>query len=115
MPDWIGKRIETTGQGTDPDMQTAQGKLRAARAAELDAKRRLVEQVYGLSISSTTTVRDFVTENDEIAAQVDAVLAGAVAGRTVFDGNIATVKVSLAATDVWSVVHSQMLIVERRG
>lgn len=115
MPDWIAKRIETTGQGTDPEMNTAQGKLRAARAAELDAKRRLVEQVYGLSISSTTTVRDFVTENDEIETQVDAMLAGAVAGRTVFDGNIATVKVSLAATDVWSVVHSQMLIIERRG
>ena len=115
MPDWIAKRIETTGQGTDPEIQTAQGKLRAARAAELDAKRRLVEQVYGLSISSTTTVRDFVTENDEIATQVDAMLAGAVVGRATFEGDIATVKVSLAATNVWSVVHQHMLIVERRG
>lgn len=115
MPDWIANRIETTGQGTDPDMQTAQGKLRAARAAELDAKRRLVEQVYGLSISSNTNVRDFITEHDEIETQVNAVLAGAVAGRTSFEGNIATVKVSLAATDVWSVVHQHMLIVQRRG
>lgn len=115
MPDWIAKPIETTGQGTDPEIQTAQGKLRAARAAELDAKRKLVEQVYGLSISSTTTVRDFVTENDEIATQVDAMLAGAVVDRAIFEGDIATVKVSLAATSVWTVVHQHMLIVERRG
>ena len=115
VPDWMAKRIETTGQGTDPEIQTAQGKLRAARAAELDAKRRLAEQVYGLSISSNTSVRDFITENDEIATQVSAVLAGSVTGRPTFSGDIATVKVSLAAADVWSVVHQHMLIVQRRG
>lgn len=115
MPDWTGTRIETTGQGTDPEIQTAQGKLRAARAAELDAQRKLVERVYGLSISSTTTVRDFIAENDDIVTQVDAVLTGAVSGQATFDGDVATVKVSLAAASVWSVVHSQILIVERRG
>ena len=73
--DQFGGNFRAGAQGTDPDMQTAQGKLRAARAAELDAKRRLVEQVYGLSLSSTTTVRDFVTENDEIETQVNALLA----------------------------------------
>ena len=59
-----------------PDGLLALGRAdQAARAAELDAKRKLVEQVYGLQISSNTSVRDFVTEYDEISAQVSALLA----------------------------------------
>ena len=115
MPDWMGRKITASGQGTDPEITTAQGKLRAARAAELDAKRRLVEQIYGLTLTSTTTVRDFVTEHDEIATQVDAVVTGAVVEPAQYQGDIATVSVSIAAADVWSVVHQHMLIVERRG
>ena len=82
---------------------------------ELDAMRKLAEQVYGLQISSTTTVRDFVTEYDEISSQVQAVLVGAVAGQPVFRGGVAEVTVSMPAAEVWSVVHQHMLIVERRG
>jgi len=115
VPAWFGERIKATGQGTDMEIQSAQGKLRAARAAELDAMRRLAEQIYGLTISSNTTVRDFVTQNDEIATQVEAVLAGAVADEPTFSENKASVTVSIPAADVWSVVHQQILITERRG
>ncbi|MGB2984566.1 MAG: hypothetical protein WBE26_01675 [Phycisphaerae bacterium] len=115
MPAWFGERVRVTGQGTDPQIHTAQGKLRAARAAELDAMRKLAEQVYGLTISSNTTVRDFVTDNDRIATQVEAVLAAAVTEEPVFSGDIASVTVSMPVADVWSVVHQQMLIIERRG
>ncbi|UCE61083.1 MAG: hypothetical protein JSU63_04900 [Phycisphaerales bacterium] len=115
VPDWMSRKLEATGLGTDPDIQSAQGRLKAARAAELDAKRKLVEQVYGLQISSNTSVRDFVTEYDEISAQVSAVLANAVAGAASFEGGVATVTVSLPAADVWTVVHQHMLIIERRG
>jgi len=38
----------------------------AYRAAELDARRKLAEQIDGLIIRSETSVRDFVAENDEI-------------------------------------------------
>jgi hypothetical protein len=115
MPDWLGRRIKATGQGTDPDINTAQGKLRAARAAQLDAMRNLAEQIYGLTISAETTVRDFVTENDEIDAHVDAVLAGAVSEEPVFSGDVATITVSLPAGDVWSVLHQHILVIGRRG
>ena len=115
MPAWMGQRVTATGQATDPDISTAQGKLRAARAAELDAMRKLAEQIYGLEISSSTTVRDFVTEYDEIAGEVDAVLAGAVPDEPTFTSDMATVTVSMPAAEVWSVVHQHMLIVERRG
>jgi hypothetical protein len=115
MPDWMNQHLAATGQGTDPDMSRAQGKLKAARAAELDAKRKLAERIYGLQISSSTSVRDFVTEYDEIVSQVDAVLANAVASTPVYEANVATVTVSIPAAEVWTVVHQHMLIVKRRG
>ncbi len=115
MPAWFGERLNATGEATDAEIHTAQGKLRAARAAELDAMRRLAEQVYGLTISSDSTVREFVTEYDEIVTQVEAVLAGAVGEGPVFSGEIARVTVSLPAAEVWSVVHQHMLVVKRRG
>ena len=77
--------------------------------------RRLAEQIYGLTVSSNTTVRDFVAQNDEIAAQVEAVLAGAVADEPTFTADSASITVSIPAADVWSVVHQQILITERRG
>ncbi|RKY17710.1 MAG: hypothetical protein DRP63_03240, partial [Planctomycetota bacterium] len=46
----------------------AKEKLLARRAAELDAYRKLAEYIKGLRISSSTTVKDFVTESDEINA-----------------------------------------------
>jgi hypothetical protein len=115
MPDWLGERIEAIGQGTDPAIDTAQGKLKAARAAALDALRKLGEQVYGLNVESTTTVADFVTQNDQIRTQMDAVIRGAVTDPASFEADVATVRASIPAADVWSVVHEQMTIVKRRG
>ena len=115
QPEWTAKMIDATGQGTDPAMATAQGKLKAARAAELDALRKLAEQIYGLQIQSGTTVRDFVAQHDEIQTQVQAVMAGAVAGEPIFEAVFARVTVTIPAADVWRVVHSHIEIVQRRG
>ena len=115
MPDWIGERIAATGEGTDSEMQTAQGKLRAARAAQLDALRKIAEQIRGLKIESSTTVADFVTLHDEISAQVDAIISGALADPPIYSSDVARVKVSVPASDVWRVVHTHMKIVDRRG
>jgi len=112
MPDWITEVIRATGNGTDPALETPQGKLKAARAAELDAKRKLAEQIAGLHIDSDTLVRDFVTEYDQISTQVNAVLVGAVIESTKWDADMAEVTVSVPARDVWRVIHSQMVIVQ---
>ncbi len=114
-PAWMAKSIDATGQGTDPAIDTAQGKLKAARVAYADAMRKLAEQIYGLQIQSGTTVKDFITQHDEIRTQVDAVLAGAVSGEASFTDGMASVTVSILAADVWSVVHEHMKIVQRRG
>lgn len=55
----------------------AQERLKAKRAAEIDAYRQLIERIYGLQLDSDTSVRDFVTERDEIDAEAQAFLRGA--------------------------------------
>ena len=51
-------------------------RLKAKRAAELDAYRKLLERVYGLEIDADTTVRDFITTNDRIRTTAEGVLKG---------------------------------------
>ena len=114
IPDWASSKITVSGEGTDPAIDTPQGKLKAARAAELDAKRRLAEHVFGLRISSDTLVKDFVTEYDNITSQVDAVLIGAMVDRTEWTGGTARVTVSLPGMEVWSVFQQQLTIIKRR-
>ncbi len=115
-PSWMATRIEVYGEGTDPQIgSSAQGRLKAARAATIDGYRKLAENVYGLSINSSTTVRDFILEYDDISTQLDAVIRGATSDEAVFESGIARVKVSMPAAEVWTVVHQQKLIISRRG
>ena len=51
-------------------------RLKAKRAAEVDAYRKLLERIYGLQISSDTRVRDFVTESDDIRTFVEGEIKG---------------------------------------
>lgn len=48
--------------------EEAQARAQAARAARVDAMRQLGETIQGIKINSKTTVKDFVTESDEINA-----------------------------------------------
>jgi len=59
------------------EVRQTQSKLLAKRAAQADAYRNLAEQVKGLRITSSTYVRDFVAENDEIATALNTFLRGA--------------------------------------
>lgn len=71
--------ITVTGYGA-PDAQTgsrAQRELMAIRASEVDAYRTLAERVYGLHVSSSTKVVDFVTSHDHLRAVVDSYLGSA--------------------------------------
>lgn len=54
-----------------------QSRLMARRAAKADALRNLLEQVHGLRVDATTTVRDFVLQSDVIRTRVSAVIQGA--------------------------------------
>lgn len=77
--DWSQGYIEAVGIGAPPERYYGkpQGRPMALRAAQLDAYRNLLEVVEGVRITSSTTVKDFVTESDEIRAQVQGMVKGA--------------------------------------
>lgn len=60
-----------------PGSTTNEKRLMAIRAARLDALRDLTEQVHGIRLSATTTVRDAVVQDDSLTAMVDGTIRGA--------------------------------------
>jgi len=116
-PDWAKNVIKMEGRAAiaEDKAGTAQGKLMAARGAELDAKRRLGEHIYGLRIDSSTLVRDFVTEHDEISTNMDAVLIGSSVESTRFDGDTAVVVVSIPGMQVWEIISERIRVTRIGG
>ena len=108
IPPWSGDKVSATGQGVPREdlAGTPQGKLMAARAAEIVAKRNLAEEIMGLQIDSSTYVRDFVTEHDEINAHLNTFIQGSYVQSTSYDSDgTATVVVQMPAMQVWEVVQ----------
>ncbi len=92
VAEWVPVKLSAKGAGAPPAsaVNQAQARLMTERAAKVDAMRNLIEQAYGVAISSHTTVRNFVTENDTIRARVDAYIKGAkvVDTRYLSDGSV---------------------------
>lgn len=73
-PDWY----VVTGSGVAPASSIeAQETLLAKRAAELDARRKLLETAKGTTVQSETTVQDFMTVKDNIRTKVYGVIRNA--------------------------------------
>lgn len=84
--------IRAKGNGVepnDPSMSPPEKALMGKRAAKIDALRNLLEEIYGVTVRSKTTVRDFVTQNDDMKARVSAFVRGArvVSERALGDGS----------------------------
>jgi hypothetical protein len=60
-----------------PGRTTNAKRLMAIRAARVDALRDLTEQVHGIRINATTTLRDAVVKDDSLSAVVQGTLRGA--------------------------------------
>ncbi len=67
----------------------------AARAARLDALRQLGETIQGVRIDGSTTVKDFITQNDNIKAQFEGLIQGATQVGNVVYNNDGTCEVTL--------------------
>lgn len=72
--------IRVSGYGTyekDKDRLSEQKRLMAMRASRLDAYRALAERVYGTSIIGSSTVKEFVLQDDGYRTMIDSVIRGA--------------------------------------
>jgi len=108
-PDWISQTVRAVGNGAVDvtNGNPAQAKLMAFRAAELDARRKLAEQLDGLMITSNTSVRDFVTENDEIETAMLTFQQGAhvlEGSETLMEDGTAQVTVEMDLRPLWDMV-----------
>lgn len=76
---WSAGYIEAVGIGAPPDRYIGKPQARpnALRAAEVVAKRNLLEITKGVRIDSSTTVKDYAVESDVINSQVEGVVKGA--------------------------------------
>ena len=69
---WSSQVVRATGIGApNPDMPLAAQRSNAIRAAQLDALRNLLETIKGIYLTSETTVRNAMVENDVIRTSVE--------------------------------------------
>ncbi len=105
LPVWASQSVVATGAGVPPEgVSGTEARLMATRAAKIDALRNLAERVYGVKIDAVTTIRDFVTERDEVRADVEVFLRGGEVTDTRYlsDGSV-EVDVAIDLGGVWGV------------
>lgn len=104
-PDWIGQTLRQTGQAT-PDASQADGRSRAIRAAELDARCVLAARLGKLPVTAATRVADLARKDEGFRTKLLALLQTARrVGRpeTTADGAI-RVDVELSLEPLWPMI-----------
>ncbi len=108
-PEWASRYVRSTGSGVPPANVTdaEQARLLAERAAEIDAKRNLVEKIYGIRVDSSTYVRDYAARHDEVSTRLNAYLHGAKRVDTRYlEGGLVEVDVEAPLDGVWDIIGS---------
>ena len=76
--DWNQRVIVATGHGKAPQSENeAQKRLMAIRAAELDAKRKLVGFIYGMKVNKTTTFDQYGKQSEQVQIIIQGVISRA--------------------------------------
>lgn len=75
--DWSQRFIIATGIGApNPDFSQAAQRPAAIRAAQMIALRNALETVKGIYVNSSTTIANFMTQNDVISSNVNGYVKG---------------------------------------
>jgi hypothetical protein len=75
--DWAARFIIATGIGApNPDLPEAARRPAALRAAQQIALRNALETIKGIFLNSSTTVKNFMVENDVISSSISGYLKG---------------------------------------
>ena len=106
-PPWATDTLRAVGNGAiDIDnTNAAQAKLMAIRAAELDGRRKLAEEINGLMITSRTSVSDFVTQSDNIRTSMLAFQQGVQVvenSKKILDDGTAQLTVEIELKPLWN-------------
>lgn len=98
--DWQRMRVVAHGMGAVPaSAAPAQARFLGTRAATVDARRNLLEVIQGVRVEATTTMRNYLVQDDTIASQVRGYVQGASTDRVwVSDDGVYHVTMSLALT-----------------
>lgn len=88
--------INATGYAapiSNPKWSKSQSRLMSLRGSKIDAYRNLSERVYGLKLNGSSSLRNMMTEHDELRTFVDAYLMGAkvISQRELEDGSFETI------------------------
>lgn len=104
-PAWADQMLQAEGRGRDAEADAPQGKLRAFRAAELDARQNLAERVGALVLPGGELVSTFVQRRPDAARALDAEIFAAAIASNRFDENGAAVVVGLPGMQVWGALN----------
>lgn len=91
-------KLKVTGEGIYPDdlsMNLPMKRKIAKRLASLDAYRTLAEYIHGIKISSNTTIKDFILQNDEIEIKISAVVKGGIITDVRYGEEVAKVDIEI--------------------
>jgi len=101
---WSKGFIRARGFGIPPEnaVSDEQGKLMAFRAAYADALANLLEITNGVSVTATTTVKDYVVKDHTVELKVGGIIKGSKEVKRIFDAekNVAIVEVGIAMEEV---------------
>ncbi len=110
--DWQVRKIQATGIANPSVVGGRAGQIRAARA---DALRQILETVEGMLLTSETTVKDFMLENDVVYTEIRGVARNfQVVGDPVYmsDGSIELTVEMLLGRDFQDVLVGEMAFAE---
>jgi hypothetical protein len=98
--------IDVMGNGALPGSEGLK-KIQAKRAAEIDAYRKLAERLIGVHVTSSTTVKDFVLESDEIRARAAGIVKGAKPTKVEYETSDGSCEVTmqLKIADIFDVIR----------
>ncbi len=109
--DWQTMRVVATGMGVVPaEASPAQARFLGTRAATVDARRNLLEVIRGVRVESSTTMDNFMIQNDTIASQVRGFVQGATVDAThVTPDGVYHTTISMALTGQFGAALARML------
>ncbi|TWT43818.1 hypothetical protein RAS1_02180 [Phycisphaerae bacterium RAS1] len=108
MPEWAMIVFEIDGEGTDPEVSTSIGRLRAYRLAEADARRKLKEKLLGLPLEGGATFGVFAEAHETLSSRVDKIVLDAVVADDRVVGDRVVIRLTLPGMRVWGSVTEEM-------